>query len=139
MSRKVIKNSLLVTSMILGVLGLQGCATLDQGPPEQVVTQKANQRWKALVAENWTQAYGALVPSYRSVHSVDDFRKSFAMSVRWVDGEVVSAACEEAKCTLRVKVTTLLPFARRPGETISTHVDETWLLESGNWYYYQAP
>lgn len=139
MSRKVVKSSLAVMVLIFGVLGLQGCATVEQRPPELVVTERANHRWKALVAENWAQSYGVLVPSYRAVHSVDDYRKSFAMSVRWVGGDVVSATCEATKCSLRVKVTTMLPFSRRPGETISTHIDETWLLENGKWYYYQAP
>lgn len=128
-----------LVSVLLAGLGLAGCASLEKGPPEQVVTKLANERWKFLVAEDWNKAYELLVPSYRSLHSLNEYRNSFARSVRWVGGEVVAANCEAVKCTLRVQITTLLPLARRPGETISTNVDETWLLEDGKWYYYQAP
>lgn len=122
----------------LALLGA-GCATVSNLPPEQEVTQLANQRWAMLVQGDWSSAYKQLVPSYREVRDLRQYRNGFAGSVRWVRGEVVSAQCEVDKCQLRVKLTTEVPLARRPGDTLDTYFDETWLNVAGRWYYYQAP
>lgn len=133
-------NRLACAAAVLGAVTLQGCATGGSTvPPELQVTRKANERWKDLVAGEWSRAYAKLVPSYRELHDLTEYKKTFKGDVKWVGAEVASTTCEPEKCNVRVKLTVELPMARRPGETLSTYIDETWLHDQGNWYYYQAP
>ena len=115
---------------------LAACATL-QKTPEEAVKQRASQRWAFLIEREFAKAYELLVPSYRSVVALDAYRSRFGNSVNWTGAEVVSVRCEADRCTATVRIDAKALLPGNFGNTISTHVDETWLLEDGRWWFFQ--
>lgn len=132
-----------VSGLALGltVLLLGACSSVPTQKPEEVVRQRAEQRWAYLIkgASQWPKAYELVEPSYRAVNDFDSWALNFANKVRWKSAEVLSVKCEAEKCTVKLLVTVYLPLSRRANDTISTSVDETWLLAQGQWYYHQQP
>lgn len=83
------------------------------------------------------KAYEFTAPSYRAVVSAEKFGSKFGTAVVWVAAEVVSVTCATEKCTATVMIEAKPLLGAKFGNTISTHVDETWLLEDGRWWFFQ--
>ena len=113
------------------------CAGIGSASPEAIVKERATERWAALLKRDMRKAYEYAAPSYRSVVSADTFAGKFGTSVAWVAADVVNVACETDKCTATVRVEAKPLMGTKFGNTISTHVDETWLLEDGRWWFFQ--
>ena len=128
-----------VLLMLAGVVSswFIGCAVVTPPTPEAAVKELATQRWKALLAGDMAKAYEYTAPSYRAVSTIDMYKSQFGGAVNWVGAEVVSVACEVEKCTPVVRIEVKHLLGAKFGNTISTHVDETWLLEDGRWWFFQ--
>lgn len=124
--------SILITASVL-----TACAGLQTAPPEEVVKQRATERWQALLKRDTKKAYEYTAPSYRAAVSAEAFGSKFGTAVVWVAADVVSVTCETAKCTATVRIEAKPLMGAKFGNTISTHVDETWLLEDGGWWFFQ--
>ena len=121
----------------LAVALLAGCASmLTPATPEALVTERATQRWQAMIKGDYEKAYGLTTPSYRAVTSFARFRGGFG-SGGWQSAEVVGVNCEAEKCVVTVKVGINPVLSKRFGDTIVTHIEETWLLEGGKWWLHQ--
>lgn len=127
------------TWLVYGLtLGLAACATLPQGTPEQIVTERAKARWAAVLAGDFESAYGYYSPGYRSSHSLEAFKTRMASSrVAWTGVRLDSLRCQAEVCRpvfyVDYKVTSPLPMV---GEIESaTRVEEDWLLQEGRWWY----
>lgn len=131
-----LRKLLTASAVVMGVL-LTGCAALQPASPEEAVTKRADQRWKALMAADWAKAYSFLTPAFRSTMSVERYRERFVGVPRWTNVTVKSAKCEPEKCTVVVRIEA--EYGARSGiQTLSTDVPETWLQEDGTWYKYEA-
>lgn len=119
-------------------LALGACATLGSVPQEQV-RQRANERWQALVASDFDRAYTYNTPGYRAVVSTDVYRSRVGAAVKWLGAEAVTVECPEpAKCNATVRIDYRPLQGGRAGDKYSTHIDETWLLEDGQWWIFQS-
>lgn len=118
---------------------MTGCAMLKPEPPEQKVTQRAAAYWQARVAGKIDQAYPYLTPGYRSLHTVDQFWGTVGSGAGLKGAQVVRVACEAEKCkaTIRLDVVPMIPGVA--SGIVSTHLEDTWLLEDGQWWRYEAP
>ena len=116
---------------------LAGCAAFGVATPERTVQERSAERWKALIAGDFNKAYGYMAPSYRAVTSLERYRSSIGGVAAWVGAEVIRVECATDKCIARVKIeakpTALMHFKAN----INTGVDETWLLEDGQWWLFQ--
>ncbi len=122
----------------LTTLVMTACASMPGSGPQGVVKQRAAERWSALVSGEFTRAYSYNTPGFRAVVTPDGFRNRFGGAVKWVGSEVVNVDCPEpAKCVATVRVDFKPVMSGRAGGEISTHVDETWLLEDGKWWFFQ--
>lgn len=122
---------------ILAATGLlTACALVKTAPPEQVVKDRANGRWEVLIKRDMHKAYEFTAPSYRAVVSEDTYGKKIGSAVSWIGAQVVSVACEAAKCVATVRVEAKPLLGAKLGNTISLDVDETWLLEDGHWWFF---
>ena len=132
------KPRVALSSVVVVAALLSGCATFGAAAPEQSVQERSAARWKALIAGDLRAAYGYMLPSYRAVRSYEHYTGSIGGAAQWLGAEVVRVQCESGeKCTARVKIDAK-PIAPTPYRgTISTGVDETWLLEDGQWWLYQ--
>lgn len=114
---------------------LAGCAAFAPKSPEDLVRERAQERWDALIAGDFEKAYGFLSPASRGVVSLPQFRASIGAAVSWKSAKVHSVVCEQpdrCKVTMLVKYAPMLPRPRVG--TIETSVDETWLLDQGQWW-----
>ncbi|MBN9576711.1 MAG: hypothetical protein J0H16_22685 [Alicycliphilus denitrificans] len=124
------------TAALAAALALAGCATLG-GTPEQIVAQRAGEYWKARQSGDYAKAYAFTTPSYRKLHSVEQYRLQFGQGATIQGAEVVKVDCETEKCTARIKINAAPALVGVNVGTIATHLSETWLLQDGQWWLHQ--
>lgn len=118
--------------LALSMAVLAGCANVSPKTPEEAVRERANARWKAMGEADYDLAYTFTTPGYRAVVPVKTYRARLAKG-SWFGGEAVGVKCPEPeKCIARVRID-----YNHLGKKISTHVDETWLFEAGDWWIVQ--
>lgn len=124
---------------LVGPLVLSGCALLKPPPPEEVVRERAQARWNALLAGKFEDAYQFLSPASRNVVSLQRFRASIGGADTWKGAEVHKVTCSQAdRCTVSIKVSYSAILRGRSLGTIDTSVEETWLLDAGQWWLPQG-
>jgi hypothetical protein len=109
---------------------LAGCAAVATQSPEQVVKERAQARWDALLKGDFHAAYGYLSPGSRSVQSeasyVGELKKGF-----WKSATVNKVECRnDAACT--ADVTIEYEFQ---GMRTRTPLRESWVREGSEWWY----
>jgi hypothetical protein len=126
----------------LVALLLAACASTPKAPeltPEQAVTERADQRWSAMIEGRWADAYALLTPGYREAHSLEGFKAGFLGSpVRWHSAKVSSVTCEIAeRCTANVAVEFELSGGMPgvPRMRTTQQLQESWLLVGGGWHH----
>jgi hypothetical protein len=126
----------LITLVAAGSL-LSACASF-QTKPEDAVTQRANARWEALVKGDMAKAYTYSTPGFRAVVDVEGFKGRTGIAGRWRSAQVVNVTCdtpERCKAVIKLEFSTLIPGFSK--DRMITHIDETWLLEDGQWWMFQ--
>lgn len=120
-------------------LMLSACASVEGGGmPEQQVRERATQRWQALINGEFSRAYTYNTPGFRAVVTLDGYRNRFGGAVTWLAAEVIRVNCPEAKkCEAFLRIDFKPTLSRQKAANLSTHVDETWLFEDGQWWYFQ--
>lgn len=122
---------------IYGVLLFtSACASLDKGPPEQVVSQRSVERAALLMRGDYESAYLYSTPGYRSLESVTDFTARWLGAAMWEEARVAKVACQGEpveRCQIALAIRLQIPTAG----LITTHLQETWVLSKGNWYLFQ--
>jgi hypothetical protein len=101
---------------------------------QAAVTQRANARWAALIKGDVDGSYQFLSPASREVTTPEQYRaKTRAAGFREVAVEKVD--CEAEICKLRLKLT----YDHRMMKGLVTPIEETWVLEQGQfWLVYRG-
>ena len=128
----------LVPLLAAGVLALAGRAALTPKTPEQVVAERAEARWAALIDGDFDKAWTYTQPGYRAVVKQKDYRKQFGSGGQWVGVQVHGVTCEAERCTVHLRLTTRVLVPPRPNREIAGYLQEEWVREEGQWWYYQA-
>ena len=117
---------------------LAGCASwMEPQKPEVAVKARATALLKAKMAGDFEKAYNMTAPSYRAVAKLFRYRAENSAAPGWTGAEVIDVSCEEpTKCSAKVRIDFKPLLGVRFGDTISTHVDETWLTEDGQWWLF---
>jgi len=108
---------------------LGGCASVPERPAEEVVKERAQARWDALVKEDYEKAYGYLGPGSRAVNSLDTYKASVNRGF-YKSGQVEKVTCEADSCEVQVRVEYVFK-----GSRVKTPLPETWIRQQGNWWY----
>ncbi|MFN3438474.1 MAG: hypothetical protein ACK41V_12315 [Acidovorax sp.] len=119
---------------------LAGCATMGNQTPEQQVEARAAAYWKARATSDHKTAYSLLAPAYRNLASEQDFVKLHGAGANVKETGVAKVTCEaQDRCTARVSLTAkpMVPGLNLP--LVTTYMDDTWVLEQGQWWRFQAP
>lgn len=104
---------------------------------EEVVTERAQARWNALVEHNWASAYGYMTPAYRAIVPLKRFGTQFSGPAQWEDAKVAGVKCEEKRCIVSVAVDIRILLPAHADRVTTTHLDEVWVLEEGQWYKFE--
>lgn len=116
---------------------MAGCAT-PGGPktPEEIVGERAEARWNALVAGDWKTAYSFATPAYRNAIDVEGFRQRTGGQGGWLGAEVRSVVCEEDVCNVLVRLG-FRPILPRGIPELHTDYEERWVYDDGSWWIFQ--
>ena len=134
MHTTVLRSALLLATAAL----VAGCAALGPQTPEDAVKARASDRWAAMLKGEMPKAYAYLAPGYRAVHSEKEYAGRRGNAVQLKGAEVVEVRCPEAtKCNARVRIESKPFMMKGFSDTMATHVDETWLLEDGQWWLFE--
>ena len=121
----------------LAAVLVAGCASMGFGSAEDIVRERAQARWNALVERDWNTAYPYLTPGYRALVPLKRYGNQFSGPMQWESAQVDSVKCEEARCTVRVGVTARIILPGHDKRLTTTYFDETWVREEGQWYKFE--
>ena len=128
--------------MFLGVFLLNllaACATNMSGKiesafvpqtPEEKVVSRAQARWDALRAGEFSKAYSFITPATRMTVTLEAFLGRISGG-SWLDVKVTKAVCEPEVCDVSVKIEYYVLPNLRDTQT----VNEKWILDGGNWWF----
>jgi hypothetical protein len=119
----------LLASALLIVIAA-GCAVLDSRGDREVVSQRAQERWDAVIAGDFKKAYGFFSPAGRTVLTHEGYeksiRKGFHKAARIT--EVRCTGPELCELTLEIEY----EFQGRRGKT---PFFEKWVKQDSQWWY----
>ena len=117
---------------------LSACAMAPKAPPEVLVQQRANERWQALIKGDFDKAYAYSTPGFKAVVDSSGFRGRTGIAGKWLGAEAIRVECDApVKCKAVVRLDFKPLIYSKSFDKISTHIDETWLLEDGQWWHFQ--
>ena len=131
------RRTALASLVVAGALALAGCAALQPKTPEEIVTQRVEARWDALIKGDFPAAWAYTQPAYRAIVEQADYAKTFGAGGQWRGVQVHQVSCEAERCTVRIRLTTRVTLPPFRGQELTGALDETWVREDGNWWYYQ--
>ncbi len=124
------------------VLAIAGCASAPaskQLAPEEIVAERAQQRWDALMGGRWDEAYGMLTRGYRDAHNLDSYRANFLGGlVNWKAVRVVRVTCDSPErciATLDVDYELKGGMPGVPRLETTQQLEETWLDVGEGWLH----
>ena len=130
-------RSVVTVLALLAVLLLSACATTTASPGD-LVKERAQARWDALLMGDFATAYSYFSPGYRSATTVVDYEIGIRMrKVQYHTAEFQDYSCEENVCTVRIKVGYKIAKAV-PGMAAwesDGMVSEQWIKSDGNWWF----
>lgn len=137
--KKTLRSTARALALGLAAAAVAGCAAIgSSATPEEAVKARATERWNALLKGDMRAAYGYALPSFRAVTSFERYNSQIGGAVRWLNAEVLRVECESAeKCTARIKIEAEPIVSGRTQGRIFPGINETWLLEDGQWWHYQ--
>lgn len=127
-----------LAGLFAGVLALGGCAALQPQTAEQIVAQRAEERWNALIARDFDKAWTYTQPAYRAIVKQGDYRNTFGIGGKWLGMQVIRVQCEPERCIARLRVTSRVTVSPFRNQELAGAIDETWVREDGQWWYFQA-
>lgn len=134
-----LRRAVLAVALVGAGLWLFGCAAVAPKTPEQIVAERAAERWKLMMADKFEGSYELTAPSYRALKDFKAYRLNYGPAKSWVSSEVVKVTCASAaSCTAVLKVTIKNSTPIRGLPTLTTALDENWVLEDGRWYFLPA-
>ena len=109
---------------------MAGCAALQPRSPEDVVKEKAQARWDALVKGDIKAAYAFMSPGSRSIITPEGYEASIRK------GFWKSAVVEKVECSSAQSCDALATIEYEYlGKRTKTPLRETWIKEGSEWWY----
>ena len=132
------RRATLAALLAAGALALAGCAALQPQTAEQVVAERAEARWTALIDGDPDIAWEYTQPGYRAVVTKKQYSRRFGGAGQWTGAQVHGVTCQAERCTVKVRLTSRVLVPKFMGKEITGFFDETWVREDGQWWYFQA-
>lgn len=132
-----LRHSLLMILLGVVLTGLTACASLNPSP-EDAVRARAQERWQYMIKSDFVKAYDYTTPAYKAIHPAQSYYSARGTAAQWKEATVLEVQCPEAdKCTARVRLDAIVSGVPKALRNVSTVLDETWLREDGQWWYYE--
>ncbi|MDO5624439.1 MAG: hypothetical protein Q4G71_07100 [Pseudomonadota bacterium] len=131
------RRAMRACALSAAAFALAGCAALQPKTPEQVVQERAEARWAALMKGDFERAWTYADPAYREQVEQAHYKGRFGDPRGWKSLTVHSVKCEPERCTARIRLTTanIAPTFMRKIPELTTYSDEAWVRQDGQWWY----
>jgi len=128
-------------ALAVAALVTAGCAAFQPETPEEIVTRRAQERWQALIKGDFDKAYSYTQPGYRAVVSPENYAKTLSAGRgMWKEVQIFKTECEADRCTVNLQLTSknVVPRFARAIPELKGFLNETWIKDQGQWWFYQA-
>jgi hypothetical protein len=116
--------------LVAAAVGLAGCAAVKPRSAEEIVKERAQARWDALVKGDTGAAYGYMSPASRSITSPEAYARSLRAGF-WKSAVVDKIECRSAQsCDALATIE-----YEHSGRRTKTPLRETWIFEGSEWWY----
>jgi hypothetical protein len=117
-------------ALLVGLVVVAACATVDSRPAPEVVKERAQARWNALVTGDTKAAYAYFTPTTRQTLKYEDYAANVKTGF-WKAVTVGAVECRnDGVCTAHA----VIEYDHK-GARIKTPMQETWIQEGKNWWY----
>ena len=106
-----------------------GCATPVAKSAEEVVAERAQDRWNAIVARDLDKAYEYISPAGRSTTTLESFKNGLKPGFH-KGARVVSVKCGPELCDVQLE----LEYEFQ-GKRTKTPLPEKWVKQDGKWWF----
>ena len=130
---------------IIGMAALLAACSDPEPPrePAEIVAERAQARWDALVERDYRTAWQYFSPAYRE--TLEDFDYATEMArrpVRWTSAEVHNVECdpERSRCVVQTRLEYSIPGMLPGVGSMQTRsgAEEIWLQIGEEWWYHQG-
>lgn len=116
--------------MAIVVALVAGCAAFKPRPAEEVVKERAQARWDALLKGDVKAAYAFMSPGSKSIITPEGYEASIRK------GFWKSAVVEKVECSSPQSCDALATIEYEyMGKRTKTPLRETWIKEGSDWWY----
>jgi len=128
-----VKQLGVVLLLVFGFVGCTGTGVKlgSASDRQDIVRERAQSRWDALIKGNLDVAYEYLTPGTRSMVTLGVYRSKIRPGL-WQKASVESVSCEEVD---QCEVVMLVEYSHRDMHSRKLQVKELWLLDGGGWWY----
>jgi len=108
---------------------------------EQVVKQRATERWAALIKRDYAAAYQFEAPAFRAAYTLQQYQEGFGEDVVWEKVEVDRMLFEGDDVTL-VYLKMQYRAAKHVAEwapSMPTYLTEKWIRSDNQWWHIFPP
>lgn len=106
-------------------------SVVDERTSEEIVQERAQARWNALIEGDLEQAYAFTSPAYRSSTTLNRFQARLGSSIRRTEAVVSEVECEPDRCDVVVMVTYTAPQLNTEN---TRPLSETWVRSDDEWW-----
>ena len=111
---------------------LAACGILERRAPQEIVKERAQARWDALVKSDIPTAYEYFSPSSKALLTQEAYKNTIRLGF-WKSAVVDRVICATAESC---DVVTNIEYEIQ-GRRFKTPLKETWIREGSNWWYVQ--
>jgi hypothetical protein len=127
----------------LAILLMLGCDSGTQRPAAsrakdsgEIVSERAEARWDALIKRDFEAAYEFQSPAYREVYDHKRFRQNFGNAVAWKAARVVDVSINDQLAKVVMEITYSVPLPGAGGVYEGTQkINEKWIMENESWWH----
>lgn len=124
--------------ILLTFLALTACQGEAPRSDEEVVRDRAQSRWDAVVAQDYQAAWAYYSPGFRETTDAPTYALDMARRpVRRTAATVQDVHCDGDRCevTTRVRYRTIQGVSYLRGMELERDASETWIRIDGKWWY----
>ena len=122
-----------VLALALGFGVLAGCASLGNKSDEDIVKERAQARYDALLGGDIKKAWAFTAPTYRQRVSAEGYASVMGGVGNWTKAEVSRVTCEEDRCEVSGLVSYNVPGMKLENTITLTDV---WIRTDGKWWVF---
>lgn len=104
---------------------------------EQALTNRAMQRWNALINQDFNQVYEFENPGFRQVNPKEKYRSFYGSAIKWEKAQVtkVSLSSDHLRAKLNVKIDYDGPTPEGQSYKGQMNVEDTWIWVDNQWWF----